>query len=107
MHGGREGAIICGGVQVQAYLVWTAVPGVVKGALGSFGTPNLLLQTELVSVPTVVISPIMLPPIVLYEGSFAASSTQNFTLNNTGNATINFQVPPSQVSGASTFARKV
>ena len=81
-------------MQVQAYLRGTAVPGVIQEALESFGTPNLLLQTQLVSVPTVIISPSVLPPIVLFEGSFAASSSQTITLNNTGNATVTFQVGP-------------
>ena len=66
--------------------------GVIESALEGFGTPNRLLQTELVSVPTVIINPPVLPPIVLFEGSFATASTQNITLNNTGNATVTFQV---------------
>lgn len=61
-------------------------------ALAGFSTPNLLLQTDLVFVPTVIIGPAELPPIPLFEGSFAVASTQNITLNNTGNTTVTFGV---------------
>ena len=84
--------------QVQAYIKGTAVSGVVQNALESFGTPNLLLQIELVSVPTVVISPSALAPLVLFQNSFATSGSQNIVLNNTGNSTITFEVRSAQIT---------
>ena len=77
------------GAQVQEYIIRTAVSGAVQGALESFGTPNLLLQTELTMVPDLIILPQPLQPVVLYQGSFAMSESQSISLNNTGNVTVN------------------
>ena len=77
---------------MQEYIIRTAVSGAVQGALESFGTPNLLLQTELTMVPDLIISPQPLQPVVLYQGSFAMSGSQSISLNNTGNVTVDYQV---------------
>jgi len=69
-----------------------AVAGVVTGALGSLGTPNLLLQTDLTQVPTIGISPAALPPALLYEGSFGVAATQTLTLSNGANTSVAFNV---------------
>ena len=92
-------------MQVQAYMQGSAVSGVVEGALESVGTPNRLLQTELSSVPSVIVSPAVLQPVVLFESSFAISNSQSILLNNTGNTTVDFEVgfpaaPPSLAPAA-------
>ena len=82
------------GTQVMVYIKGTGVSGVVQQALESLQTPNLLLQTPLTHVPDVIISPSSLEPVVLYEGSFSISDTQTILLNNTGNATVEYEVRP-------------
>jgi len=69
-----------------------AVAGVVTGALGSLGTPDLLLQTDLTQVLTIGISPAALPPSLLYEGSFGVAATQTLTLSNGANTSVAFNV---------------
>ena len=81
-------------VQAQEYIVRTADQGVVQGALESFGTPNRLLYVPLTMVPNLIISPAVLQPVVLYEGSFAMTQSQTIYLNNTGNATVDYEVQP-------------
>ena len=69
-----------------------AVPKAVLSALESLGTPNLLLQTDLTQVPTISISPTVLPPALLYEGSFGVAATQTITLANSANTSVTFNV---------------
>ena len=69
-----------------------AVPGVISAALESFGTPNLLLQTDLTEVPTITISPMALPPALLFEGSFGVAAMQTITLSNDANISVAFNV---------------
>lgn len=76
---------------MKAYLLGTAAQGIIQD-LGDFGDPNLLLQTELVFTPTVLVTPPALPPIVLFENSFMVSGAQTITLNNTGNASVSVNV---------------
>jgi hypothetical protein len=64
--------------------------------LESVGTPNRLLQTDLAELPTVVIQPAVLPPVILFEGSFKVTAQQVVSLQNTAKTPVNFTVrtPP-------------
>lgn len=90
----REGSARAGARarQVHAFMTGDAVAGVVTGALGSLGTPDLLLQTDLTQVLTIGISPAALPPALLYEGSFGVAATQTLTLSNGANTSVAFNV---------------
>lgn len=84
-------------MQVAAFLEGNSVSGSIQNALVNAGTPNLLLQTDLSKQPTVTILPDGLAPAILFEGSFATSSTQIITLTNTAtnsSSEIDFQVRP-------------
>ncbi len=78
--------------QVSAVINQTAVTGVIQGAMESAGTPNRLVQVDLELVPTVNIQPQSLSPAVLFEGSFAVSTSQTVTLTNQGNTSVTFNV---------------
>ncbi|KAK9835176.1 hypothetical protein WJX81_003674 [Elliptochloris bilobata] len=43
-------------------------------------------------VPTISINPLMLPPALLYEGSFGVAATQTITLSNDANKSVTFNV---------------
>ena len=81
-------------LQVAAFMRGNAVNGTIVGSLNGVGTPNLLLQTDLSTQPTVTIAPASLAPVVLFEGSFGTASTQTITLTNsdTNNTSVNYQV---------------
>ena len=81
-------------LQVVAFMRGNAVNGTIVGSLNGVGTPNLLLQTDLSTQPTVTIAPASLAPVVLFEGSFGTASTQTITLTNsdTNNTSVNYQV---------------
>ena len=77
---------------MHAFVKGDAVPGVILAALEGAGTPNLLLQTDLTQVPTITISPVPLPPALLFEGSFGIAATQTITLSNDANTSVAFNV---------------
>ena len=77
---------------MHAFVKGDAVPGVILAALEGAGTPNLLLQTDLTQVPTITISPMPLPPALLFEGSFGIAATQTITLSNDANTSVAFNV---------------
>ena len=77
---------------MQAFIRGNAESGVVQQALESLGTPNLLLQTDLTEIPTLTISPDVLPPAVLFEGSFSAMFNGSMTINNEAQSAVNYTV---------------
>lgn len=79
-------------MQVAAVINQTAVVGVIQGSMDSAGTPNRLVQVDLETVPTINIQPQSLSPAILFEGSFAVSTSQTITLTNQGNTTVSFSV---------------
>ncbi|KAK9865466.1 hypothetical protein WJX84_003473 [Apatococcus fuscideae] len=76
--------------EVAAEINGTTSNGVIQDGMDSSGTPNQLVQVTLDLVPTINIQPQTLAPAVLFEGSFAVSTSQTITLTNQGNSSVNY-----------------
>ncbi|KAK9816225.1 hypothetical protein WJX74_004951 [Apatococcus lobatus] len=76
--------------EVAAVINQTAVVGTIQDSMDSAGTPNRLVQVDLETVPTINIQPQSLSPAILFEGSFAVSTSQTITLTNQGNTTVSY-----------------
>ena len=79
-------------MQVAAEINGTTSNAVIQDGMDSSGTPNQLVQVTLDLVPTINIEPQTLAPAVLFEGSFAVSTSQTITLRNEVNSSVNYTV---------------
>lgn len=76
-------------VQVKAVLNTSAAANKILDARGS---PNMLLQSDLNIVPSVLLHPATLPPAVLFSNTAAATSLQSFSIVSEPQLPIAFQV---------------